>query len=132
MPEVPELIDRMAMAPLEVAVPSPLARCTPPPVCTVLRPAPSSTPPPTPLVPLPTVSEIMPARPVVAAPLPRNSAPLLPDTAVPLLKMSAPLTPEVPELMDRMVTVASAVFMTMAPELCSALEPDTIETKPPA
>ena len=31
-PLVPELMERMAMAPLEVAVPSPLARCTAPPV----------------------------------------------------------------------------------------------------
>ena len=38
-PLVPELMDRIVMAPLDVDVPSPLLRLTAPPVCTVLRPA---------------------------------------------------------------------------------------------
>merc|ERR1719482_517541 len=102
-PEVPELIDRIVMAPLDVAVPSPLARCTAPPVCTVLRPASKTTAPPTPLVPLPTLTSTIPPRPAVAAPVPISIAPLLPATAVPLLNMSMPLTPELPELIDRIV-----------------------------
>jgi len=38
-PEAPELILRMLIIPLVVAVPSPLARVKEPPVFTVLRPA---------------------------------------------------------------------------------------------
>ena len=72
-PDVPELIDRIVMAPLDVAVPSPLATCTAPPVITVLRPASATMAPPTPLVPLPTVTSTMPPRPAVAAPLPSSS-----------------------------------------------------------
>ena len=80
-PLVPELMDRIVMAPLDVDVPSPLLRLTAPPVCTVLRPAYACRDPPTPLVPLPADKEIRPARPVVAAPEPRISAPLLPLTS---------------------------------------------------
>ena len=38
-PLVPEFMDRIVMAPLDVDVPSPELRLTAPPVCTVLRPA---------------------------------------------------------------------------------------------
>jgi hypothetical protein len=38
-PLVPELMDRMVIAPLDVEVPSPVLRLTAPPVWTVLRPA---------------------------------------------------------------------------------------------
>ena len=38
-PLVPELMDRMVIAPLDVDVPSPVLRLTAPPVWTVLRPA---------------------------------------------------------------------------------------------
>ena len=53
-PLTPELADRMLTMPLDVAVPSPDARLTAPPVLTVLRPAWASTEPPAPDVPLPT------------------------------------------------------------------------------
>ena len=53
-PLTPELADRMLTTPLDVAVPSPDARLTAPPVLTVLRPAWASMEPPAPDVPLPT------------------------------------------------------------------------------
>ena len=64
-PLVPELMDRMVTAPLEVDVPSPALRLTAPPVCTVLRPEYICTEPPAPLVPLPADRAIRPPRPVV-------------------------------------------------------------------
>merc|ERR1711991_46586 len=128
-PDVPELIDRIVIAPLDVDVPSPDAIATPPPVCAVLRPADACTLPPVPDVPLPAVISTMPPRPAVAAPVPSSMAPLLPDTALPLLKISMPLTPDVPELIDRIVIapldvdVPSPDARCTPPPVCTALRP---------
>jgi hypothetical protein len=131
-PDVPELIERIVIAPLDADVPSPDARCTAPPVCTVLRPASASNTPPTPDVPLPTVSEIMPARSEVTALEPSMSAPLLPLTDVPELNTKAPLTPDVPEFALRIVTtpldvdVPSPLATPTAPPVCTVLRPDDV------
>ncbi|MEC8422185.1 MAG: hypothetical protein VX000_00335, partial [Myxococcota bacterium] len=55
-PDSPAFALRIITLPLDDAVPSPDDTHMTPPVCTVLRPAPTSTWPPAPLVPDPTVT----------------------------------------------------------------------------
>ena len=59
LPSFPALMLRIVTAPLDVAVPSPLAKLNAPPVLLVLRPEKSYTLPPAPLVPLPADSIII-------------------------------------------------------------------------
>ena len=127
----PELAVRIVIMPLDVDVPSPVARLSAPPVCTVLRPVSMLTRPPAPLVPLPAEMLTSPPRPTVAAPLPRSSDPLLPVLDVPEEKISMPLTPLVPELAVRIVImpldvdVPSPVATLNAPPVCTVLRPVT-------
>ena len=78
-PLTPEFALRTLTMPLDVAVPSPEAMSTLPPVLTVLRPAWADSRPPAPLVPLPTAISTDPLRPSVAAPVPSTMAPELPE-----------------------------------------------------
>ena len=94
-PLTPEFADRIVMAPLDVAVPSPDATVTTPPVFTA-PPASTSTSRRY-RSPLPTVSAMSP-RTVRRRPVPSSSAPELPAFADPDEKMSIPLPPFAPNL----------------------------------
>ena len=120
------------MAPLDVAVPSPDATVTTPPVFTVLRPAPSTSPP-IPLAPLPTVSDEPPAT-VRRCAVPSSSAPELPAFADPDEKMSIPLPPFAPEFADHRdgaVAVPSPDATVTTPPVFTVLRPKSTSTSPP-
>ena len=113
-PDVPPFAEPTTTAPLLVAVPSPAANVTLPPVLDVLRPAPKYAAPPDPLVPLPALTLTAPPRPPDAAPEPIEIPPPFPLLAEPELNASSPLAPDAPPL---------ALATTTAPELFSVPSP---------
>ena len=114
-PSKPALMLRMVTMPLLVAMPSPLAKLTAPPVSTVLRPANACSEPPAPLVPLPkaygeqqnSTAPVTPVLPVLALPeAPTSPALMLRMVIMPLL-----------------VVVPSPLAKLNAPPVCTALQP---------
>jgi hypothetical protein len=102
-PVSPALADATVIAPLDVAIPSPLVTPMEPPVWTVLCPEVTVTIPPDPLIPLPTVMLMAPPLPPVASPDPIETEPVVPELDEPELKTSTPLTPVSPAFAERMV-----------------------------
>jgi hypothetical protein len=136
-PFVPALEVRMLMAPLVVALLSPLVTPTAPPVETVLSPAAMSTPPPTPLSPVPTPIWTVPPFPPVAGPEPINTDPVVPELDVPELNVRRPLTPFVPAFEVRIeiepldVARPRPLSMPTAPPVSTVLSPADRPKEPP-
>jgi len=137
VPAFPALMERTSTMPLLVAVPSPLAMLTAPPVLMVLRPAYICIEPPAPLVPLPTTTVTDPPRPLTATPVPMAMLPVLPELLDPELKYNDPLAPVVPAFKLRIMTtplvdaVPSPDEMRMVPPVTAVLRPEDTYTSPP-
>ena len=96
VPDTPASVLLRTIIPLDVAVPSPVAKLMAPPVNGSESPAATTISPPVSVLDLPTLSTILPPRPCVANPVAILTIPDAPLLVVPDEKERLPLIPETP------------------------------------